>query len=499
MSFKVENLEAKNMVKLVIECSAEDFDKAIVKAYNKRKNQISIPGFRKGKAPLNMVEKMYGSGVFYEDAANELMPDAYEQAAKECGLEIVSQPEVDVVQVEKGKAFIFSATVATKPEVELGEYKGVKVEKTNVEVTEEEVNEEIDRARKQNARTITVEGRPAADGDKTVIDFEGFVDGKAFEGGKGTDYPLTLGSHSFIDGFEDQIVGKNVGDSFDVNVTFPKNYQAKELAGKPAVFKVTLKELKAEELPEADDEFAQDVSDFDTFKEYKEDIKKNILVRKENEAKRVKEDAVIASIIESSKMDIPEAMLNTQVRQMAEEFAERIQQQGLSVDQYFKFTGMNSQTFLDNLRPEAEKRIQSRLVLEAIVKAEKIEVSDKELEEELDKMAKTYNMEVAKIKEMLGDEQLEAIKKDIAVSKAADFVTENAKEGKAAAKKSTAKKTTAKAEKAEEEAPAEEKPKKAAAKKTTTAKKTTAKAEDAAAEEKPKKTTTRKSTKKAEE
>ena len=507
MSFKVENLETKNMVKLVIECSAEDFDKAIVKAYNKRKNQIAIPGFRKGKAPLNMVEKMYGAGVFYEDAANELMPDAYEQAAKESGLEIVSQPEVDVVQVEKGKAFIFSATVATKPEVKLGEYKGVKVEKVDTEVSDDEINEEIDRARKQNARTITVTDRAAKDGDKTVIDFEGFMDGKAFDGGKGTDYPLTLGSHSFIEGFEEQIVGKNVGDSFDVNVTFPKNYNAKELAGKPAVFRVTLKELKVEELPEADDEFAQEVSDFDTFKEYKEDVKKNIQSRKEADAKRAKEDAAIEAIIADSKMDIPEAMLNTQVRQLAEDFTERIQQQGLSVDQYFKFTGMNPQTFLENLRPEAEKRIKSRLVLEAIVKAEKIKVSDKELEEELDKMAKTYGMDVAKIKEVLGDDQIEAVKKDIAVSKAADFVAENAKEGKAAAKK-----TTKKAAKAEEEAPAEEKPKKTTAKKTTKKaeaeapaeekpKKTTkkaAKADEAPAEEKPKKTTTRKTTKKAE-
>jgi len=480
MSFKVEKTEKKDMVKLVIECSAEQLEAAIVKAYNKNKKQISIPGFRKGKAPLAMIEKMYGAGVFYEDAANELIPDAYEEAAKESGLEIVSQPEIDVVQIEKGKEFIFSAEVATKPEVKLGEYKGVKVEAVAVTVTDEEVNEEIDRARKQNARLQTVEGRAAEEGDQAVIDFAGYQNGVAFEGGTGSDYPLVVGSHSFIDGFEDQIIGKNVGDSFDVNVTFPENYQAENLAGKPAVFKVTLKALKREELPEADDEFAQDVSEFDTFKEYKESVKKNIQTRKENAAKTAKEDAAVAEAAANAEIEIPEAMLNTQVRQMAEDFAARIQQQGLSVDQYFKFSGMNAQTFMENLRPEAEKRIRTRLTLEAVVKAEGIEATEEDVNAEIAKMAKEYGLEEDKVREMVGDgDMLKQLKEDVAVQKAVDFIVNNAKETKAA------KKTTKKAAK-EDDAEAEAKPKK-------TTKKAAAKEEGA--EEKPKKTT-RKTTKK---
>lgn len=426
MSLQVEKLE-KNMVKLTIEATAEEFEVALEKAYQKNKGKINLQGFRKGKAPRAMIEKMYGVGVFYEDAANFIIPEAYEKAAKESELDIVSQPEIDVVQIEKGKSFIFTATVAVKPEVTLGEYKGIEVEKTNIEVTEEEVNEELDRVREQNSRTITVEDRAVQDGDMTVIDFEGFVDGVPFEGGKGTDYPLTIGSHSFIDTFEEQLIGKNIGEEVEVNVTFPAEYHAAELASKPAMFKVTVKEIKEKELPELNDDFAQDVSEFDTLEAYKEDVKKSIIERKEKAAKTAKEDAVVNKIIENATMEIPEAMIETQVRQMANEFAQRIQAQGLSVEQYFQFTGMDSATFLENLKPQAVKRIESRLVLEAIVKAENIQVTEEEINKEIEDMAAMYKMEADKIREMLGSE-LDTMKMDIAVQKAVDLVSEAAKE-----------------------------------------------------------------------
>lgn len=426
MSLQVEKLE-KNMVKLTIEATAEEFEVALEKAYQKNKGKINLQGFRKGKAPRAMIEKMYGVGVFYEDAANFIIPEAYEKAAKESELDIVSQPEIDVVQIEKGKSFIFTATVAVKPEVTLGEYKGIEVEKTNIEVTEEEVNEELDRVREQNSRTITVEDRAVQDGDMTVIDFEGFVDGVPFEGGKGTDYPLTIGSHSFIDTFEEQLIGKNIGEEVEVNVTFPAEYHATELASKPAMFKVTVKEIKEKELPELNDDFAQDVSEFDTLEAYKEDVKKSIIERKEKAAKTAKEDAVVNKIIENATMEIPEAMIETQVRQMANEFAQRIQAQGLSVEQYFQFTGMDSATFLENLKPQAVKRIESRLVLEAIVKAENIQVTEEEINKEIEDMAAMYKMEADKIREMLGSE-LDTMKMDIAVQKAVDLVSEAAKE-----------------------------------------------------------------------
>lgn len=426
MSLQVEKLE-KNMVKLTIEATAEEFEVALEKAYQKNKGKINLQGFRKGKAPRAMIEKMYGVGVFYEDAANFIIPEAYEKAAKESELEIVSQPEIDVVQIEKGKSFIFTATVAVKPEVTLGEYKGIEVEKANIEVTEEEVNEELDRVREQNSRTITVEDRAVQDGDMTVIDFEGFVDGVAFEGGKGTDYPLTIGSHSFIDTFEEQLIGKNIGEEVEVNVTFPAEYHAAELASKPAMFKVTVKEIKVKELPELNDDFAQDVSEFDTLDAYKEDVKKSIVERKEKAAKTAKEDAVVNKIIENATMEIPEAMIETQVRQMANEFAQRIQAQGLSVEQYFQFTGMDSAKFLENLKPQAVKRIESRLVLEAIVKAENIQVTEEEINKEIEDMAAMYKMEADKIREMLGSE-LDTMKMDIAVQKAVDLVSEAAKE-----------------------------------------------------------------------
>ena len=427
MSCKVENLE-KNMAKLTIEVSAEEFEKACEKAYQKNKNKMNIQGFRKGKAPRNVIEKMYGAGVFFEDAANELIPDAYEAAAKESGLEIVSRPEIDVVQIGKGQSFIFTAEVAVKPEVELGEYKGIEVEKVTVEVTEDELTAELDRVREQNSRMITVDDRAVADGDIANIDYEGFCDGVAFAGGKGEGYDLAIGSHSFIDTFEEQLIGKNIGEDVEVNVTFPTEYHAPELAGKPALFKVKVNSIKVKELPELDDDFAQDVSEFDTLDEYKADLKATLLSRKEREAKGVKEDAVIAKIVENAKMDIPEPMIDANTRQMAEEFAQRIQAQGLSLDQYFQFTGMNANTFMENLKPQALKRIQSRLVLEAVVKAENIVATEEDVNKEIENMAQMYQMEADKLKELIGEEEMKAMSLDVAVQKAIDFVVEAAVE-----------------------------------------------------------------------
>jgi len=427
MSLQVEKLE-KNMARLTIETSAEEFDAAIEKAYQKNKSKMNVQGFRKGKAPRKIIEKMYGAGVFYEEAANILMPEAYGKAVDECDLEIVSQPSIDVVQVEAGKPFIFSAEVAVKPEVTLGTYKGVEVEKNEVEVSEDEVTAEIDRVREQNARTINVEDRPVQDKDQTVIDFEGFVDGEAFEGGKGEDYSLTIGSHSFIDTFEEQLIGKNIGEEVEVNVTFPEDYHAEELAGKPALFKVNIKGIKVKELPELDDEFVQDVSDCETVDAYKEQVKGDLTKKKEDAAKAAKEEEVVTAIIENATMDIPDPMIDTQVRQMVDDFARRIQAQGLSMEQYFQFTGMNPQEFLEQMKPQALKRIQSRLVLEAVVAAENITASDEDIEEELKKMAEAYQMELDKVKELIGDEQKKQLADDIAVQKAADFVVENAVE-----------------------------------------------------------------------
>ena len=422
MSFKVEQMEEKNMVKLVIESTAEEFEAGLNKAYNKDKNKISIPGFRKGKAPRKMIEQMYGAEVFYEDAANAIIPEAYATAAEESKLEIVSQPKISVVQLEKGKPFIFAAEVAVKPEVELGTYKGVEVEKADTEVTDADVEEELKKVQEQNSRTVTVEDRAVKDGDMTVIDFEGFVDGVAFEGGKGENYPLTIGSHSFIDNFEEQLIGMNIGEEKEINVTFPEEYHAEELKGKPATFKVSVKEIKEKQLPELDDDFAQDVSDFDTLAEYKEDLKKTISVRKENEAKAKKEDEAIAKIVETSKMDIPEAMINTQVNRMVEDFAQRLQQQGLSIDQYFQYTGMTADKIVEEMKPEAVKRIQTRLVLEAVAKAEDIQVSDEEFDAELQKMADMYKMELSQIKEFMGEFEGKQIRRDIDIQKAVDII-----------------------------------------------------------------------------
>ena len=428
MSVKVENLEQKNMVKLTIEREAKELEAAITKVYHKQKNRIAVPGFRKGKAPLAMIEKMYGTEVFYEDAANEIIPTAYEEAVKESGLEIVSQPEIDVTQVEKGKNFIFTATAAVKPEIKLGNYKGVEVSKTDISVSDDELNTEMDIDRNKNARIITVEDAPAENGDDTVIDFDGYVDGNQFEGGKSENYKLTLGSKAFINGFEDQIVGHKAGDEFDVNVTFPEEYHAANLAGKPAVFKVVLKEVKRKELPELNDEFVQDISDFDTVDEYKEETKKRISGRKEDTAKNKKEEEAVDKIIEGSEMDIPEAMVQTQTRQMAQDFANRIRSQGLTPEQYFQFTGMTPDTFMENLKPQALKRIQSRLVLEAVAKAENITASEEDFNKEIEEMAKNYGMTAEQIKSSMSEEEKKSMYEDLAVAKAIDFVTENAVE-----------------------------------------------------------------------
>ncbi len=427
MSVQVENME-KSMAKLTIEASAEQFDAALDKAYQKNKSRITLPGFRKGKAPRAMVEKMYGAAIFYEDAANAIIPEAYEDAAKESGLEIVAQPEIDVVQVEKGKPFIFTALVAVKPEVTLGQYKGIEIEKKTAEVTEEELDAEIGKVQESNARMITVDDRAVQDGDIAVIDFEGFVDGKPFDGGKGTDYSLTIGSHSFIDNFEEQLIGQSIGQETEVNVTFPEQYQEESLQGKPAVFKVTVKEIKVKELPELDDDFAQDVSDFDTMEEYKEDTRKKLLENKEEALKREKEEEIVTKIAEDAQMDIPEPMIDTQVRQMTQEFAQRIQAQGLSLEQYLQFTGMTAQQMTEELRPQAEKRIQSRLVLEAVVAAENIEATQEDIDKEIENMAQMYQMETDKLKNLLGEEEKKQIAMDMAVQKAVEFVADAAVE-----------------------------------------------------------------------
>jgi trigger factor len=427
MSLQVEKLEG-NMAKLTIEVSTEDFEAAVEKAYQKNKNKLSVPGFRKGKVPRKMIEQMYGKEVFFEDAANIIIPSAYSDAVDECTEEIVSQPTIDVVQLEAGKPFVFTAEVALKPEVTLGQYKGIEVEKADTTVTDEEIEAAINQERENNARTVTVEDRAVKDGDMTVLDFEGFVDGEAFEGGKGENYPLTIGSNTFIPGFEQQLIGAEINKEVEVNVTFPEDYQAENLAGKPAVFKCTIKEIKEKELPELDDEFASEVSEFDTLAEYREDVKKNLTEKKETEAKNEKEDKVVDAIIADAKMDIPDAMLTTQQRQMSDEFAQRIQMQGISLDQYFQFTGLTKEAFLEQLKPQALKRIQSRLVLEAVAKAENLEVSEEEYKEEIKKMAESYRMEEDKLTEMIGEFEAKSIKEDLCVRKAADFVVDNAVE-----------------------------------------------------------------------
>ncbi len=436
MSVKVENLE-KNMAKLTIEVAVEEVDKAIEAAYQKQKKSISMQGFRKGKVPRAMVEKMYGVEVFYEDAANILMQNAYPAAMDESGLDIVSQPTVDVVQLEKGKTFIFTAEVAVKPEVELGTYKGVTVAKADTSVKAAEVNAEVEKEREANARTVSVTDRGVKKDDITIIDFEGFIDGTPFEGGKGENHELLIGSHSFIDTFEDQLIGKTVGEDVEVNVSFPEDYHAAELAGKPALFKVKIHEIKVKELPKLDDEFAQDISEFDTLKEYKADLKKKMVEEKERAAKRAQEDEAIQAIIDDSKMDIPEPMLQLQCQQMVDGMAQQMAQQGLSMDQYFQFTGTSMDQLMEQVKPEATNRIKASLVLEAIAAKEKFEISEEDVEAEISKMAEMYHMEVEKIKEIMGENEKDSIKRDLSIQAAVNLITENMKV-KAPAKDETA-------------------------------------------------------------
>ena len=428
MSLQVEKLE-HNMAKLTIEVAAEEVEKALQAAYLKQRGKINIPGFRKGKVPRQMIEKMYGAEIFYDEAANKMISEAYGKAYDECELDIVSQPSIDIVQLEKGKDFIFTAEVATKPEVKLGEYKGLKVDKYSTRVTQKEVDEEIEKERERNARTVEVTDRAVEDKDIVTLDFEGFVDGVAFEGGKGTDYPLTIDSGSFIPGFEEQLIGAEIDKEVEVKVTFPEEYQAAELAGKDAVFKCTVHAIKAKELPEADDEFASEVSECETMEAYRAEVKQKIKDRKESEGKSKKEDQAVEQAIENAEMDIPQPMIDLQVRQMADDFARRIQQQGLTVEQYFQFTGLTQEKMMEEFEPQAVKRIKTRLVLEAIVKAENIEVSDERLDEEIQKMADAYQMEFDKLKEYMGEAEAAQMKEDIAVQEAVTLITDASVEG----------------------------------------------------------------------
>ena len=411
MSVQVEKLE-KNMAKLTVEVSAEDFKAAIKKAFNKNKNRFAIPGFRKGKAPQAMIEKMYGEGVFYEDAADEAINASYAEAMKESGLDIVSRPAVTIEKIGKDEPFVYSALVAVKPEVTLGQYKGVEVEKADASVSAEDVEAELKKVQEQNARLLTVEDRGVEDGDQTVIDFEGFVDGKGFEGGKAEDYPLTIGSHSFIDTFEEQLIGKKIGEECEVNVTFPTEYHAADLAGKPATFKVTVKEIKVKELPELNDEFASEVSEFDTLDEYKKDVEKKLAEKKEIEANSKNEDAVVAKVVENATMEIPDKMIDAQAENMVQDMARRMQSQGLSLDMYLKYTGMTVEQMKEQARPDAEKRIRTRLVLEAVAKAENIQISDEKVDEEVAKMAEAYKMEVEKLKSYMSESDVKQMKED---------------------------------------------------------------------------------------
>ena len=426
MSVQVEELQ-KNMAKLTIEVDTAQFEDAMKKAFNKNKNKFNIPGFRKGKAPRAMIEKMYGEGIFYEDAADEAINATCMQAMNESELEIVSRPEVSVEQIGKDKPFIYTAIVAIRPEVTLGEYKGIEVEKAEAAVAAEDVDAELKRVQEQNARQITVEDRPVADGDQTVIDFEGFVDGKSFDGGKAEDYALTIGSHSFIDTFEEQLIGKNIGEECEVNVTFPEEYHAAELAGKPATFKVTVKEIKVKELPELDDEFAGEVSEFDTLDEYKKDIEAKILERKQKEAATENENRVIEKVVANATMEIPDKMVEGQIDNMVQDTARRMQSQGLSMEMYMKYTGMTMESMREQMQPQALKRIQTRLVLEEVAKAENIQVSDERLDEEIAKMAASYQMEADKLKEYMSDHDKDQMKEDLAVQEAVDFLVAEAK------------------------------------------------------------------------
>lgn len=427
MSVQVENLE-KNMAKLTVTVSADKFEKAMQEAYQKQKSRINIPGFRKGKVPRAMIEKAYGPEVFYDDAANIVINEEYPQAMEESGLDIVSRPDIEVTQIEKGSEFVFVAEVAVKPDVELGEYKGVAVTKSEVSVSDEEVTAELENIRNQQARTIEVTDRAVQEGDTVIIDFEGFVDGVAFEGGKGENHPLEIGSHAFIDNFEEQLIGKNAGDETEVHVTFPEQYQAKELAGKLAVFQVKIHTIKAKEVPELSDEFISDISEFETLDEYKADVKEKLLKRKEDAAKGAKEDEAIQKIIDASKMDIPDPMIDMQCENMIQEFEGRISQQGLSLEQYMQFSGSNIDKIKEQVRPEAVQRIQSSLVLEKIAEKENVEVTEDEINAQIDKMSSVYGMPGEKMKEFLSEEDTENIKRNLSIEKAVEIIMEHAVE-----------------------------------------------------------------------
>ncbi len=428
MSLQVEKLE-KNMAKLTIEVSAEKLEKAIEGAYRKNKSRISVPGFRKGKAPRKMLEQMYGKNLFYEDAANDLIPDAYDEALKECTENIVSAPKINVVQIEAGKPFIFTAEVALKPEVTLGEYKGVSVDKVDTEVTEEEVTAEIDKERGKNARTVEVTDRAVKQGDIATIDFEGFLDGVPFEGGKEENYPLTIGSHAFIPGFEEGLIGAEIGKEIEINVTFPEEYQEEDLAGKNAMFKCLVKKLQEKELPELNDDFVGDVSEeSDTVEEYREEIRRKLTDKKADEARRTKENAAVEAVIANAQMEIPDAMVETQQRQMVQDYAQRMRYQGISMEQYMQYTGMTPQMILDQMKPQALRTIKSRLVLEAVAEAEKIEATEEEIEEEIKQMAESYKKDINEVKDILGEEGRKQVKEDVCIKKAIDLIAANAVE-----------------------------------------------------------------------
>ena len=446
MSLQVEKLE-HNMAKLTIEVGPDELEKALEKAYQKNKGKISVPGFRKGKVPRKLIEKMYGPEVFYEEAANELIPDAYDKALEECEEEIVSSPKIEVTEIEAGKGFVFTAEVALKPAVTLGKYKGVKIDKIDTAVTDDEVMAAIEKERESNAREIVITDRPVKNGDDTVIDFEGFVDGVAFEGGKGENYPLTIGSGAFIPGFEEALIGANLNENVDVNVTFPEDYQASELAGKPAVFKCVVKEIKEKELPKLDDEFASEVSEFDTLDEYKADVKKNLEERKVSDAKVKKADAALDAVIAEATMDIPEAMITTTQRQMLDEYSQNMRMQGISLEQYMQYTGVDADSLMEQLKPQAESRIKARLVLGAVAAAEKLAATEEDFEEEIKTMAEAYGMEADKVKELLGEKGKKSVLEDICIKKAQEYVADNAKESKPS--KAKAKKEEAKEEAAE--------------------------------------------------
>ena len=426
MSLQVEKLE-KNMAKLTVEVPAEQFEKALKTSYNKNKSKFNVPGFRRGKAPQALIEKMYGPGVLYEDAVDEVLNDTYGPAVDESGLEVVSRPEISIEKIEKGQTLVYTALVAVKPEVTLGEYKGIEVERAKPEVTDADVEAELKRVQEQNSRLVSVEDRPVQNGDQTVIDFDGYVDGEAFEGGKAEDYPLTIGSHSFIDTFEEQLIGKNIGEEAEVNVTFPEEYHATELAGKPALFKVIVKEIKEKELPELDDEFAEEVSEFSTLEEYKADIRAKLADTKQKQASTENENNVVNKVVANASMDIPGPMIEQQVHNMLEEYARRMQSQGLSFEQYMQFTGTTIEQMSEQMRPQAEKRIRNRLVLEEVARQENLQVSDEAVEEEMKKMAESYNMELDQVKELMGEEGRKQMMEDLAVQEAVDFLVAEAR------------------------------------------------------------------------